>query len=168
MYNDPIMISWGERMFEPVSGEDRIEWPFGPAPEELLRRARSAAGLAYVPYSHFHVGAAMIVNGANGPEVLTACNVENASYGLTLCAERSVVAVMGSRGLRRPLAIGIVGSAEGRDDYLTSPCPPCGACRQTLMEFGPDMLVVLASEDGPIVRRLRDLLPCSFSMEDRS
>lgn len=146
------------------------KWPFDPiAPEELLRRAREAARLAYVPYSHFHVGAAMLIEGADGkPEVLTACNVENASFGLTICAERSAVAIMASRGLRRPLAVGVVGSPEGRDDYLGVPCTPCGACRQTLMEFNPGLLVVLASEDGPTVFSIQDLLPHSFNLEDRS
>ena len=147
----------------------RAMWPFDTvAPEELLTRARDAARLAYVPYSRFHVGAAMLIEDADGRlEVLTACNVENASFGLTICAERSAVAIMASRGLRRPLAVGVTGSPEGRDDHLSIPCTPCGACRQTLLEFGPKMLVVLASRDGPTLHRLQDLLPHSFNLENR-
>lgn len=138
------------------------------APEELLARAREAARLAYAPYSRFYVGAAMLTEGADGvPEVLTACNVENASFGLTICAERSAVAIMVSRGLRRPLALGLVGSPATRDDYLHVPCTPCGACRQILMEFNPDLQVVLASEDGPVIFGIQDLLPHSFNMEGR-
>ncbi len=129
------------------------------SPEALLDSAREAAERAYAPYSCFRVGAALLF--ADGT-VLTACNVENASYGLSLCAERGAVAAMVARGLRNPIAVGVVGSKDG--DF-GRPCPPCGACRQTLAEFNPDMRVVLASPDGPRVFLVRELLPHSFLME---
>ena len=132
------------------------------SPEELLKRAKDAASLAYAPYSRFHVGAAMLFE--NG-EVVTGCNFENASYGLTMCAERCAIAVMVSRGMKNPIAVAVAGSHEERDDYLSVPCPPCGACRQTFMEFNPDMRVILASNDGPMTFELKELLPHSFFLE---
>ncbi|MCR5346853.1 MAG: cytidine deaminase [Fretibacterium sp.] len=132
------------------------------SPEELLKRAREAADLAYVPYSRFHVGAAMLFSDGT---IVKGCNIENASYGLTLCGERSAIAVMVTRGLRNPLAVAVVGSYEGQDDYFSVPCPPCGACRQALMEFNPNMAVVLASAQGPKIFGIQELLPHSFFLE---
>ena len=138
-------------------------WPMAAvSPEALLKRAREAADLAYAPYSRFHVGAALLF--ADG-SIVKGCNVENASYGLTLCGERSSIAVMVARGLRNPLAIAVVGSYENRDDYFTVPCPPCGACRQVLMEFNPSLAVVLASAQGPKIFGIQELLPHSFALE---
>ena len=138
------------------------EWPSSSiTPEELLRIAREAASNSYAPYSHFHVGAAMLLS--NG-EVIKSCNVENASYSLTICAERSGVVSMISQGKRNPVAIAVVGSHEECNDYMSVPCPPCGACRQTLAEFGRDILVVLASENGAEVFALSELLPHSFTL----
>ena len=137
-------------------------WPSSSVtPERLLDLAREAAQRSYAPYSRFHVGAAMLFA---GDEVIQSCNVENASYGLTICAERSGIVSMVSQGKRSPLAIAVVGSHEDSDDYMTVPCPPCGACRQTLAEFGPDMLVVLASENGAEVFSLTELLPHTFTL----
>ncbi len=138
-------------------------WPVGAIPpEELLKLAREAADLAYAPYSRFHVGSALLF--ADGT-VVKGCNVENASYGLSLCAERSAMAVMVTRGLRNPLAIAVVGSHKDRDDHLTVACPPCGACRQVMMEFNPNLLVVLASAQGPKIFELKELLPHSFVLD---
>ncbi|MBQ3402542.1 MAG: cytidine deaminase [Synergistaceae bacterium] len=131
-------------------------------PDDLLKMAREAARRSYAPYSRFHVGAAMLFE---GDEVIQSCNVENASYGITICAERSGVVIMVSQGKRKPLAIAVAGSHEDRDDYMTLACPPCGACRQTLMEFNPDILVVMASKDGAKVWELRKLLPHSFTLD---
>ena len=134
-------------------------WPFGDVrPEELLARAEAAAWRAYVPYSRFRVGAALLLEDGT---VVTAANVENASYGLSMCAERSAIAAMVARGLRNPVAVAVVGSGDG--DF-GRPCPPCGACRQILVEFNPDMRVVLASPEGPLVYSARDLLPHSFDL----
>ena len=132
------------------------------SPEDLLNMAREAADRAYVPYSHFHVGAAMLFD---NDEVIQSCNVENASYGVTICAERAGVVIMVSQGKRDPLAIAVVGSHESVDTYFTEACPPCGACRQVLMEFGKDMLVVMASKTGARVYELKKLLPHSFTLD---
>ncbi len=132
------------------------------SPEDLLNRAREAADRAYVPYSKFHVGAAMLFE---NDEVILSCNVENASYGVTICAERAGVVIMVSEGKRNPLAIAVVGSHEDKDDYLKIECPPCGACRQALMEFNKDMLVVMASKNGAKIFELKKLLPHSFTLE---
>lgn len=140
-------------------------WPFGDVrPEELLARAEAAAWRAYVPYSHFRVGAALLLEDGT---VVTAANVENASYGLTLCAERCAVAVMVAQGRRSPVAVAVVGlRADERDRRGVVPCPPCGACRQTLMEFNPELRVVLASEEGPQVFMLSELLPHAFTLSE--
>ena len=132
------------------------------SPEELLNLASEAAVKAYAPYSHFHVGAALLFE---DDEVIKSCNVENASYGLTICAERAGIAIMVSQGKNNPLAIAVAGSHEDSSDYLTVACPPCGACRQVLMEFNKDMLVVLATKDGAKVYELKKLLPHSFTLD---
>ena len=137
-------------------------WPFGDVgPEELLARAEAAAWRAYVPYSRFRVGAALLLEDGT---VVTAANVENASYGLTLCAERCAVAVMVAQGRRSPVAVAVVGFGADERDRRGVPCPPCGACRQTLMEFNPELRVVLASEEGPQVFMLSELLPHAFTL----
>ncbi|HET7321705.1 MAG TPA: cytidine deaminase, partial [Longimicrobiaceae bacterium] len=99
---------------------------------DLLERARQARTNAYVPYSHFPVGAALLA--ADG-RVFTGVNVENASYGLSTCAERTAVAKAVSEGARDFVAIAVTGP---EDDVA---CPPCGSCRQILHEAGPDLLV---------------------------
>ena len=125
--------------------------------ETLLRRAREARRHAYAPYSHFPVGAALL---AETGEVFTGCNVENASYSLTTCAERVAIGKAVSEGVNAFRAIAVVGPAD------TAPCPPCGSCRQVLHEFGADLLVITpGEEDGasmPIIRSMRELLPGAF------
>ena len=141
----------------------RENWPSKKiSPEELLKMAREAADRAYVPYSRFHVGAALLFEDG---EIIKACNVENASYGITICAERAGIVIMISQGKKNPLAIAVVGSHEDSDDYFTAACPPCGACRQALIEFNKDMLVVMASKDGAKVYELKKLLPHSFTLD---
>jgi cytidine deaminase len=119
---------------------------------ELIRLAREAREQAYAPYSHFAVGAALL--GASG-RVYTGCNVENVSYGLTVCAERVAVFKAVSEGEREFEAIAVVTS---------SGVTPCGACRQVLSEFGPGMEVIAAWTDSDAceVYPLRKLLPHSF------
>ncbi|HSM92958.1 MAG TPA: cytidine deaminase [Anaeromyxobacteraceae bacterium] len=121
--------------------------------EELIRRARRASEVAYCRYSQFPVGAALLT--ATG-RIQTGCNVENASYGLTCCAERSAVFAMVGQGERAFQAIVIY-------TPKATPTAPCGACRQVLNEFGADALVVSAC-DGPELRRWRmsELLPDAF------
>jgi cytidine deaminase len=126
-----------------------------PTVDELIAAARLARGHAYAPFSHFQVGAALETSDGR---IVTGCNVENATYGLTLCAERVAVFKAISDGYR-PLQfrrIAIVADT-------TSPTPPCGPCRQVLWEFGGDLEVILADlqvERGRF--RLADLLPHPF------
>jgi cytidine deaminase len=123
--------------------------------ERLVAAARSARRRAYAPYSGFHVGAAVLAEG----RIYSGVNVENASYPLSVCAERNAVAAAIRAGRRRIEAVAVV-AGEDR------PTPPCGGCRQVLHEFGPEMLVISETVDG---RRsswpLRELLPAAF---DRS
>ena len=127
---------------------------------ELYARARDAAELAYAPYSGFRVGAALLLD--DGP-VVTGCNVENASYGLTICAERSaLVRAVSERGG----GFQIVAVAVVNGNHAAS--APCGACRQMLAEFAtPDAMVLFSGEAGepaPAVA-FRDLFPHSFRLE---
>jgi cytidine deaminase len=123
-----------------------------PNAEELLARARTAAEESYSPYSRFPVGAALLC--ADGT-VFTGTNVENRSYGLTVCAERNAVFAAVVHGRRDFLAVAVFCPAA---DY---PVPPCGACRQVLSEFaGPDMPVYFACGSGkPVTTSLGDLFP---------
>jgi cytidine deaminase len=127
--------------------------------EMLLQRARTVAERAYAPYSNFKVGAALLT--ADG-SVTLGCNLENASYGMTVCAERNAIASMVAMGRLDPVAIAVVGGRSG------TPCPPCGACRQVLAEFNPDMLVVLESPNKIIIMTANELLPLSFSLTERT
>ena len=120
--------------------------------ESLLEAARLARSHAYAPYSKFEVGAALQTNDGH---VITACNVENASYGLSMCAERNAVFSAVARGMRNFSAIAVAGP-EGK---LTS---PCGACRQVLAEFNPTMAVVYTTPDGAQESTVTELLPNSF------
>jgi cytidine deaminase len=120
----------------------------------LVSAARAARRRAYAPYSRFQVGAAVLAGG----RVHQGCNVENASYGLTVCAERNAVGAAALAGARR---IDLVAVASG----TTPPTPPCGACLQVLAELGgPETPVLLAGPRGaPIRTMLGELLPRAFS-----
>ncbi|HEY7032468.1 MAG TPA: cytidine deaminase [Thermomicrobiales bacterium] len=125
------------------------------AAERLLAAAREAATRAYAPYSNFPVGAALLVE---GERVVVGCNVENASYGLTVCAERTAVFTAASAGYRTILAVAVTAP---RVPTVT----PCGACRQVLNEFKPrdrDLIVILDGANGPELVPLGDLLPRAF------
>ena len=112
---------------------------------------------SYVPYSHFPVGAALLCEDGT---VYTGCNVENAAYGSTICAERTALVKAVSEGRKRFAAIAIAGRSE---DY----CWPCGACRQMLYEFAPDLLVLAVRGDGQFAQAaLRDLLPHGFGPDN--
>jgi len=121
----------------------------------LLKSAAEAREHAYAPYSAFPVGAALLLDSG---ECVTGGNVENASYGLSLCAERAAIVRAIAQGHRRFVAIAIVGPGE-RD--LT----PCGACRQFIAEFGLEIAVVTLRDKAPIVRSIRELLPDAFDAE---
>ncbi|MBR4626363.1 MAG: cytidine deaminase [Ruminococcus sp.] len=124
---------------------------------ELLAAAEKAAGNSYSPYSHFRVGAALL--SADG-RLFTGCNIENSSYSLTNCAERTALFKAVSEGVTEFKAIAIVGSADG--DF-SRPCQPCGACLQVLSEFcGDDMMIILSN--GWF--RLSDFLPMRFSADN--
>jgi cytidine deaminase len=127
--------------------------------ERLLRAAREAASHAYVPYSEFPVGAAVLT--ASG-DVITGANVENASYPLTMCAERIAIGTAVAAGHREILAVAVT---SPRAAGVT----PCGGCRQVLNEFKPagaDMLVILDTSSGPEIVPLGNLLPRSFGPAD--
>lgn len=123
--------------------------------QQLIDAARKVRENAYVPFSHYHVGAALLTPKG---DIFTGCNVENSAYGSTICAERSAVVKAVSEGVRQFTA-GVVMTRDGGS--------PCGACRQVMFEFAPDMLVVLVDEAGKIHYEgsLRDLLPLGFRLE---
>ena len=123
------------------------------ASDGLVAAARRAREHAEARFSHFKVGAALET--ADGT-VITGCNVENATYGLTVCAERVAMFKALSEGYREFARIAVVADTA-------SPTPPCGACRQILWEFGGDLEVILANLDHETARqRMRDLLPNPF------
>lgn len=126
------------------------------ADRELVRLAIAARKNAYAPYSHFAVGAAL--RAADGRR-FTGCNVENAAYPSTLCAERTALVKAISEGAREFDAIAVVASGGGG---------PCGACRQMLYEFAPRLRVLMAEPDGQLrfVSRLDELLPHGFGPAD--
>jgi len=122
----------------------------------LVRAARLARRRAVAPYSHFKVGAALSIAGG---AFVTGCNIENASYGLTLCAERVALFKAVSEGLRGFGAIAVVSGAK----QLT---PPCGACRQVLWEFCGDIQVHLENLAGESMDlTLKELLPLPFDRQ---
>lgn len=121
---------------------------------ELFKQAREASATAYVPYSHFPVGAALVTK--NG-QVFQGCNIENASFGLTNCAERTAIFNAISSGVKDFEIIGIYGETD-------EPISPCGACRQVMTEFCSDeMPVWLFSKTGDVKKTtVGDLLPYHF------
>ena len=121
--------------------------------QKLYAAAKEAAGNAFAPFSHFHVGAALL---AVDGQMFTGCNVENSSYGVTICAERTALVKAVSEGVRKFAAIAVV-SQDGE-------AWPCGVCRQMLYEFSPEMLVITGTEDHPEVVTLEELLPHGFRL----
>jgi cytidine deaminase len=120
----------------------------------LVKKAKSAAKTSYAPYSKFYVGAALLGN--NG-KIYTGANIENASYGLTLCAERAAVSKALSDGCRSFAAVAAVEKKKG----VVS---PCGACRQFLHEFSPEMSIAVKKKDSAVFVPLTELLPEAFSL----
>lgn len=132
-----------------VSAAVAIEWT------TLRTQARAAAARAYAPYSSVHVGAAALVDDG---ALVTGSNVENASYGLTLCAECSLISDLVRHGGGRLVAVAVV-AGDGE------PLTPCGRCRQLLFEHGGEELLVDAGDENP-PRRLAELLPGAFGPDD--
>ena len=129
-------------------------------PEKLIELAKEAMSRAYVPYSGFRVGAALLC--ADG-SVYQGCNIENAAYGPTNCAERTAFFKAVYDGHREFTAIAVCG---GKDGVITDFCPPCGDCRQVMREFcKEDFLIYIAGPEGQYRERtLAQLLPDSFSL----
>jgi cytidine deaminase len=123
----------------------------------LLRAARKAMKHAHAPYSHFRVGAALIT--AKG-EVFAGCNVENASYGMTNCAERTAIFTAVAQSGPRPdiRAVAVVNDQD-------VPCSPCGACRQVIYEFGPEAMVYFQGSTGWKESHITELLPEGFRLK---
>ena len=123
----------------------------------LIQRARDAVQQAYAPYSHFKVGAALLTTIG---EIFNGCNVENASYGLTNCAERTAIfRAVAERGAGVKIrAIAIVNDQD-------NPCSPCGACRQVISEFGPEATVIFPSASGWKETPISQLLPEGFRLQ---
>lgn len=123
----------------------------------LLQAAREVMERAYAPYSRFRVGAALLTEPGN---LFSGANVENASYGLTLCAERAAIAAAVAEegpGMKL-LALAVVSDAPGA-------CPPCGACRQVMQEFGDgETVIIFFGPEGLVQRRLVELLPMGFGL----
>ena len=121
--------------------------------QELCKKAVDMLDMAYVPYSHFPVGAALACSDGT---VFTGCNVENAAYGSTICAERTAIVKAVSEGHRDFVRIAIAGKSK---DF----CVPCGSCRQVMMEFAPEMEVICLNGAGESKTfALRELLPYGF------
>ncbi len=123
--------------------------------QQLLDAARGAREAAYAPYSNFKVGAAVLT--ATG-EIFTGCNVENASFGATLCAERVAIFTAVAAGHRGFTVLAVIADTP-------EPVPPCGLCRQVLAEFGPDCLIIMANLAGQRrLATLKELLPLAFQL----
>ncbi len=131
------------------------------SPEELIRLAREAMTHAYAPYSHYQVGAALLC--ADGT-VYQGCNIENATYTPTVCAERTAFFKAVYDGKRAFTAIAVCG---GKDGALTGFFPPCGVCRQVMREFcGDDFVIYLdGGPEGWQKKTLAELLPGGFQAE---
>lgn len=129
---------------------------------ELLNTALIAREAAYAPYSNYRVGAALL---AEDGTVYTGCNVENASYSATICAERAAFAAAVSAGARNFKAIAVAGGKGRKADEAAS---PCGICRQVMAEFcDGDFAVILGNEITLSRHTLGELLPCSFALEEK-
>jgi cytidine deaminase len=126
--------------------------------QQLLNRARQAREAAYAPYSDFRVGAALLT--AAG-EIYTGCNIENASLGATICAERVAIFKAVAAGCRAFTALAVIADTP-------EPVAPCGLCRQVLAEFAPDCQVLMATLTGQsLLLNLKELLPQAFRLPAR-
>jgi len=124
--------------------------------EVLVERAKQVLANSYAPYSGIHVASAIYTDRGS---IYVGVNVENSSYGLTICAERSAVAAMVTAGERKPLYVAVVTDMD-------KPIPPCGACRQVLAEFNPNATIIMHSVKSgeTVVKSLRELFPDPFKL----
>ena len=124
--------------------------------ERLLAAAQEMLARAYAPYSKFRVGAAILTVAGN---IFTGCNIENASYGLTNCAERTAIfsAISAEGESMRLRAVAVINAQH-------VPCSPCGACRQVMFEFGPDCIVLFQGKSGIEESTASALLPAGFTL----
>ena len=124
--------------------------------EQMLSAARAAFNNAHAPYSNFRVGSAILTERGT---LYSGCNVENASYGLTICAERNAIfaAVAAEGSGMRLQAVAVATERDG-------PCAPCGACRQVIFEFGPDAVVLFRGQSGTEQMAITKLLPEGFRL----
>jgi cytidine deaminase len=127
------------------------------AAPNLVKLARVAMKNAYAPYSDFKVGAAILLKDGR---IFTGCNVENASYGLTICAERNAIFAAVAASKRKPeiVAVAVL-------NHRGIACSPCGACRQVIAEFGPNAVVSYLGAKGIVTRTMRELLVDGFVFE---
>ncbi|MFZ3341486.1 MAG: cytidine deaminase [Terriglobales bacterium] len=122
----------------------------------LVRAARNAMNNAYAPFSHFKVGAAILTSKG---DIFAGCNVENSSYGMTNCAERTAIfSAVAAKGPELEIVAVAVTNAQG------VPCSPCGACRQVIYEFGPEAVVFYQGKDGDVESSITELLPEGFRL----
>ncbi|MFP4660714.1 MAG: cytidine deaminase [Halanaerobiales bacterium] len=125
--------------------------------KELIEIATEAREKSYSPYSKFPIGAALLTSEG---KVFTGTNIENAAYGLTLCAERTAIFKAVSEGYRKFKAIAVVADTE-------RPVPPCGSCRQVIQEFGDNIMVIMSNlNDAYQVYTIDQLLPAAFNRKD--
>jgi len=125
--------------------------------ERLLRAARKVMKNAYAPFSNFRVGAAILTSKG---EVFAGCNVENSSYGMTNCAERTAIfSAIAKDGPELDISAVAVVNDHG------VPCSPCGACRQVIYEFGPEAVIFYEGDRGPKQSRITELLPEGFRLK---
>ena len=123
---------------------------------KLIKKAREARKKAYAPYSGYKVGSALL--GKSG-KIYTGCNVENASFGVSCCAERVALFKAVSEGEKRFDAIAVIANSE-------EPCYPCGICRQALLEFSSNMTVYMCNTHGKVeTAKLKDLLPKTYKLK---
>lgn len=125
--------------------------------DRLLRAARKAMKNAYAPFSNFKVGAAILTSKG---DIFVGCNVENSSYGMTNCAERTAIfSAVAEKGPGLEIRAVAVTNAQG------VPCSPCGACRQVIYEFGPDAVIFYQGQQGDKESHITELLPEGFRLK---
>ncbi len=134
-------------------GENTVKEEF----KKLIKEAEKARNRAYTPYSKFKVGAAVLCDDG---KIFTGCNIENASFGMSICAERVAIFKAVSEGSTKFEAIAVIGDTD-------KPCSPCGACRQVISEFGEDIPLIMANLKGDVkIKKIGDLLPEAFGKKD--